>query len=144
MRRQCSRQRRTLPCIRVGAALFALVSIATAAASELPELGPITVTATRRAQSLNDFAGSVSRIGSDVIGAVGPTHHSEVMNRAPGTYIQRGSGQESLTAIRSPVLTGAGSCGAFLFLENGIPIRPTGFCNVNDMFEVNFEQAQAI
>lgn len=27
--------------------------------------------------------------------------------------IQRGSGQESLTAIRSPVLAGAGSCGAF-------------------------------
>jgi hypothetical protein len=66
------------------------------------------------------------------------------MNRVPGTYIQRGSGQESLTAIRSPVLTGPGSCGAFLFLENGIPVRPTGFCNVNDLFEVNSEQAEAI
>ena len=58
--------------------------------------------------------------------------------------IQRGSGQESLTAIRSPVLTGAGSCGAFLFLENGVPIRPVGFCNVNELFEVNTEQAQSI
>ena len=58
--------------------------------------------------------------------------------------VQRGSGQESLTAIRSPVLTGAGSCGAFLFLENGIPIRPVGFCNVNELFEVNTEQADAI
>ena len=58
--------------------------------------------------------------------------------------IQRGSGQESLTAIRSPVLTGAGSCGAFLFLENGVPMRPVGFCNVNVLFEVNTEQAQAV
>ena len=41
----------------------------------------------------------------------------------PGTLIQRGSGQESLTAIRSPVLTGPGSCGAFLMLENGVPIQ---------------------
>ena len=58
--------------------------------------------------------------------------------------VQRGSGQESLTAIRSPVLTGAGSCGAFLFLENGVPIRPVGFCNVNEMLEINTEQADAI
>ena len=75
---------------------------------------------------------------------VGSTHHSEILNRVPGTLIQRGSGQESLTAIRSPVLTGPGSCGAFLMLENGVPIRPVGFCNVNEMFEVNTEQADAI
>ena len=66
------------------------------------------------------------------------------MNRAPGTMIQRNSGQESLTAIRSPVLSGPGSCGVFLFLENSVPIRPTGFCNVNELFEVNTEQAQSI
>ena len=32
----------------------------------------------------------------------------------------------------------------FLFLENSIPIRPTGFCNVNELFEVNSEQASSI
>ena len=58
--------------------------------------------------------------------------------------IQRGSGQESLTALRSPVLTGAGACGSLLVLEDGIPIRPVGICNVNELFEVNFEQAAAI
>jgi outer membrane receptor protein involved in Fe transport len=67
-----------------------------------------------------------------------------VLNRIPGAMVQRGSGQESLTAIRSPVLTGAGSCGAFLFLENGVPVRPVGFCNVNGMLEINTEQADAI
>ena len=78
------------------------------------------------------------------VALVGSTHHAEIMNRAPGTMIQRNSGQESLTAIRSPVLTGPGSCGVFLFLENSIPIRPTGFCNVNELFEVNSEQASSI
>ncbi len=58
--------------------------------------------------------------------------------------IQRGSGQESLTALRSPVLTGAGACGAVLVLEDGIPIRPVGSCNVNELFEVNIEQAAAV
>ena len=66
------------------------------------------------------------------------------MHRVPGTWITRGSGQESLAAIRSPVLTGAGSCGAFVVAENGFATRPAGFCNVNQLFEVNLEQADAV
>jgi hypothetical protein len=42
------------------------------------------------------------------------------------------------------VLTGAGACGAVLVLEDNIPIRPVGTCNVNELFEVNLEQAAAI
>src|SRR5690606_1581380 len=57
---------------------------------------------------------------------------------------QRGGGQESLVSVRSPVLTGAGACGAFLAAEDGLAIRPVGFCNVNDLFEVNTEQAGGI
>jgi outer membrane receptor protein involved in Fe transport len=107
-------------------------------------LEEIVVTATRKPESALRTPLSIDRLSGDVIDLVGSTHHSEILNRAPGTMIQRGSGQESLTAIRSPVLTGAGSCGAFLFLENGVPIRPVGVCNVNEMFEINTEQAQAI
>jgi outer membrane receptor protein involved in Fe transport len=67
-----------------------------------------------------------------------------VLNRNAGVYIQRGSGAESLGAIRSPVLAGAGACGAFRVAEDTLSIRPTGFCNNNEMFEVNYEQAQQI
>lgn len=104
----------------------------------------VIVTATRQGQELRKFPGSISVVSARDVSLVGATHHSEIMNRAPGTMIQRNSGQESLTAIRSPVLTGPGSCGVFLFLENSIPIRPTGFCNVNELFEVDSEQAAAI
>ena len=123
-------------------AMFCLA--ARAAATPAVELEEVTVTATRRPHVLLTYAGSVTRIEGAEIAAVGATHHSEMLNRAPGTYIQRASGQESLTALRSPVLTGAGSCGAFLFLEDGIPLRPVGFCNVNELFEVNSEQAAAV
>ncbi len=91
-----------------------------------------------------DFPGSATRIGVAMVQLSGATHSSELLNRAPGTMIQRGSGQESLTALRSPVLTGAGACGAVLVLEDGIPIRPVGSCNVNELFEVNIEQAAAV
>ncbi len=107
-------------------------------------LEEIVVTATRRPEPALDVPLSIGRVGPDAIVLVGATHHSEILNRIPGVMIQQGSGQESLTAIRSPVLTGAGACGAFLFLENGVPVRPVGFCNANVLFEVNTEQARAI
>ena len=93
---------------------------------------------------MREYAGSISVVGDDAVAMVGSTHHSEIINRAAGAMIQRNSGEESLTAIRSPVLSGPGSCGVFLFLENSVPIRPVGFCNVNEMFEINTEEAHAI
>jgi iron complex outermembrane receptor protein len=47
-------------------------------------------------------------------------------------------------ALRSPLLTGPGACGAFLLLEDGIPIQPAGFCNDNALFELDIEQARAV
>jgi len=107
-------------------------------------LEEVVVTATRRPEPALDVPLSIGRVGPETIQLVDATHHAELLNRLAGVMIQRGSGQESLTAIRSPVLTGAGSCGAFLFLENGVPIRPVGFCNVNALYEVNTEQARSI
>lgn len=89
-------------------------------------------------------AGSVATVHADAVGLTRANHVHEVMVRVPGVWISRGSGQEHLTAIRSGVVTGAGACGAFLYLENGVPIRPPGFCNVNNLFELNTEQAVAI
>jgi len=113
-------------------------------AAPVPGLEEVVVTAQRRAVPALSTPLSIGRIGQSGIELVGATHSSEVLNRVPGAMVQRGSGQESLTAIRSPVLTGAGSCGAFLLLENSVPVRPVGFCNVNGMLEINTEQADSI
>ena len=120
------------------------IVVSTAHAADRDRLDEVIVTATREAQQVQDFPGSISVVGGADIALVGSTHHSETINRAAGAMIQRNSGEESLTAIRSPVLAGPGSCGVFLFLENSVPIRPTGFCNVNELFEVNTEQASSI
>jgi outer membrane receptor protein involved in Fe transport len=134
----------------VAALLLALFAGGSATAAEqaaaggdaLPE--EVVVTATRRAESRLEFSGSASALERTEIDLIGATHAVEVLNRAAGVYLQRGSGQESLTAIRSPVLTGAGACGAFLVLEDGMPIRPVGFCNVNEFFELNLAQADRV
>ncbi|MEZ5458450.1 MAG: TonB-dependent receptor [Steroidobacteraceae bacterium] len=107
-------------------------------------LEAVVITASRRTEPRLDFSGSVAAVGREDIELVGATHANELLNRGAGVYLQRGSGQESLTAIRSPVLTGAGACGAFLVLEDSMPIRPVGFCNVNEFFELNLAQAGRI
>lgn len=107
-------------------------------------LTDVVVTARRLPEPRLDFPGSLARVDASTIALTGATHHAELLDRIAGVYVQRGSGQESLTAIRSPVLSGPGACGAFLVLEDGLPTRPVGFCNVNELFELNLEQASAV
>ena len=71
-------------------------------------------------------------------------HPAEAVNRTAGVNIHRGSGQEHLTSIRSPVLTGGAGAGSFLYLENGISTRAAGFANVNGLFESATEFADQV
>ena len=82
------------------------------------------------------FTPSVDNLAEEDISEIDAHHFKELLNLSSGTWISRGSGQESLISIRSPVLTGSGACGSFLIIEDEIPIRPLGFCNVNNLFEV--------
>jgi iron complex outermembrane receptor protein len=133
------------PPARLTAALFQCLLILTAMSAQAYEsIDEIVVTSQRRAQTMVGYAGNIDRVAEAALSRVLHQHIHELLTRVPGVWISRGSGQEHLTAIRSPVLTGAGSCGAFLFLEDGIPIRPSGFCNANQLFEIDTEQAQSI
>ncbi len=117
-----------------------------AVAAEVAQRAPdnLVVTASRDYQPTLNVAGNIARAGSDDLTVLAANHAYELGVQLPGVWINRNSGQEQLTAIRSPVLTGAGSCGAFLILEDGIPTRPAGFCNVNQLFEVPIELAAAV
>jgi len=100
----------------------------------------------KRIDSISDWNEEVSStsLNSDEIFLVDAQHPKQVFSRVPGIWISRGSGQEHLTSIRSPVLTGPGACGSFLILEDGIPVRPSGFCNVNGLFETQTEIASSL
>ena len=119
-------------------------SLAQANTSNSSEIDTVSVIATRQAQTLNEISASVSSVDDATLSLVAHTHINEAMVRVPGVWVSRGNGQEHLTAIRSPVFTGPGSCGAFLVTENGIPTRANGFCNVNQLFDLNTEQAERI
>lgn len=129
--------------IRKLAALAGLCAASAVNAQSL-DLERYSVTAARVPLPLTESIFSVSRLPEETVNLVGAVHPHALFARIPGTWISRGSGQEHLTAIRSPILTGGGACGAFLYLEDGIPVRPAGFCNINQLFEINTEQADAI
>ncbi len=109
-----------------------------------PSLETMVITASRIEQEIGDFASSISVLSQRDLEMIDATHVNQALVRVPGVWISRGNGQEHLTAIRSPVLTGAGSCGSFEISKNGVPVRGTGFCNANQLFDVNTEQAQRI
>ena len=126
------------------AAAMSVLSAPTALA-QTPEIEEIMVTSsTRRPESLATVNASVGVLSTEELRLVSHQHIQEVANRLAGVNINRNNGQESLTSIRSPVLTGAGACGAFLLAEQGIPLRAAGFCNVNELFDANSENASRI
>ena len=93
---------------------------------------------------LLNIAESVDVLSQETIENIALVHPAEALNGVAGVNIHRGSGQEHLTAIRSPVLTGGAGAGSFLYLQDGVPLRAAGFGNVNGLFEGGIELASKI
>jgi outer membrane receptor protein involved in Fe transport len=93
---------------------------------------------------LFDQASNFSVVSADTIASLQHEHINQLFNQIPGGWVSRGNGQEHLTALRSPVLTGAGGCGAFFMAQDGIAVRAPGFCNTNQLFDLNTEQAAGL
>lgn len=123
---------------RACAAVFALFLCHAAARSE--QLETLVVTATREARSRDELPESISLIDATTLAHVMPTHPAEVLNRAAGVHVNNLGGEGHMTAIRQPITTG----GVYLYLEDGLPTRPTGFFNHNGLYEINLPQAARV
>ena len=124
--------------------IFLSLFVMNSAVSAESKLEQVTITATRTDTSGDELPLTWTLINQEQINITNSTHITEIMQKVPGAWISRGNGQESLVSIRSPVLTGSGACGAYLVTWDEIPLRATGFCNVNQLFDLNFEQASKI
>jgi len=120
----------------------------TTAGIEVPDstrpIEVVVVTADRSLQLLSQTKASVGVLDQQILDTINHQHINQAIQRVSGAWVSRGNGQEHLTAIRSPVLTGAGGCGAFFMALDGISLRSPGFCNANQLFDANTEQAQRI
>ena len=116
------------------------ITIDTIDAASPSRLAPIVVTATRESKSINEISDAISTASTADIEHLSPTHPSELVNRYPGVHVNDLGGEGHMTAIRQPITTK----GVYLFLEDGIPTRPTGLFNHNALYEINLPQADRI
>lgn len=122
---------------------LACLTIASSA-SWAADVEEIFVTASRAPQTMQSIVGNAFALDNDTLSATAHQHIQQALIKVPGVSMHRNDGMEYLPAIRSPVLSGAGACGSYLMAEDGIPLRPAGFCNVNELFEAHTEQASRI
>lgn len=112
--------------------------------TSLSDIETVSISTTRQSTDFFNQASNFSAISGADIEALQHEHINQLFNQVPGGWVSRGNGQEHLTALRSPVLTGAGGCGAFFMAQDGISVRALGFCNTNQLFDLNTEQAAGL
>lgn len=116
------------------------VAAQTAADTSLASLDTVTVTGTREKSLLLQTPASVGVISEQDIRITAPSHPNQILNQIPGVAAAVTNGEGHTMAIRQPF----GTNPLYLYLEDGIPIRPTGFFNHNALYEVNLPQAGGI
>lgn len=133
----CNSQRRRLGvflCVSIAAIALPMSDASADDRTLLPEM---VVTGTREGQAKAETPSSVSVIPGTTIESVKPAHPSELMTRVPGAVVMPTTGEGSIVGVRQPI----GTSPVYLYLEDGIPIRATGFFNHNALYEVNLPQA---
>ena len=100
----------------------------------------VVISATRGSRDAMATAASVGVVEGSSIREARPAHPSEIMGRIPGVWVNVTGGEGHMTAIRQPL----GTQPVYLFLEDGVPTRSTGFFNHNALYEVNVPQADRI
>lgn len=107
---------------------------------DVTKLEEVVVTGVREVELLKETPSTVGVVKEEEIKAIRPSHPSEVMNRVPGVWVNVTAGEGHITAIRQPLTTNP----VYLFLEDGIPVRSTGFFNHNALYEINIPGADRI
>ncbi|MDO8350675.1 MAG: TonB-dependent receptor [Gallionella sp.] len=124
--------------------LFALsclcASVTNAAFAAEQWMDEVVVTGTREAVRKSEVAATVGVIKGVEVRAAKASHPSQIMGRVPGVWVNITGGEGHQTAIRQPLTTNP----VYAYLEDGIPVRSTGFFNHNALYSVNMPQSGGI
>ena len=100
-------------------------------------IAPTVVSATREVQRRTDQSTTIDVLEGASIREVRAAHPSGIMQRLPGVHATQLSGEGLSMSIRQPITTKP----MYLYLEDGVPTRSTGFFNHNALYEVNLPQS---
>jgi len=103
-------------------------------------LETVVVSASRIRQKREDVPVAISTVSKAKIADIRPNTLDEVLNQISGVLMVPLGGEQHMMAIRQPISTKS----VFLYLEDGVPIRPTGVFNHNALLEMNMAAAKSI
>ncbi|WP_298549046.1 TonB-dependent receptor [uncultured Aquimarina sp.] len=92
--------------------------------------------ASREIQKRSEVPGSISTISAKTIEETKAFGIDQLINQVPGVFMstsRAASNEQHFMAVRSPISTKA----LFLYLEDGLQIRPTSVFNHNTLLEMN-------
>ena len=97
------------------------------------ELQSVVVTANRGAALRTESPIAISRLSPKLIDESKASMVYELINKTPGVIMPSYNNEQHAMAIRQPMGTSA----YYLYMEDGIPIRPLGVFNHNALLEIN-------
>lgn len=101
--------------------------------SEAENLQSVVVTGNREATLRTESPIAISKLTPKMIDEAKPTAMYEIVNKVPGVMMVNLGNEQHSMAIRQPFTTNA----YFLYMEDGVPIRPMGVFNHNSILEFN-------
>ncbi|WP_166925464.1 TonB-dependent receptor [Flavobacterium poyangense] len=104
------------------------------------ELENVFVTANRTATLRKETPVAISKITAKTITETKATAVYEIINKTPGVLMVNLGNEQHMMSIRQPMTTNA----YYLYLEDGLPIRPMGIFNHNALLEINQFNLQSI
>jgi outer membrane receptor protein involved in Fe transport len=104
------------------------------------DLQPVIVSASREGQARQDAPIAISKINSVQIQDTKATALYQLLNKVPGVYMVNLGNEQHTMAIRQPITYNA----LYLYMEDGVPIRPTGIFNHNALYEINMSGVKDI
>ena len=96
-------------------------------------LQSVVVTGNREATLRTESPIAISKLTPRMIDEAKPTAMYEIVNKVPGVMMVNLGNEQHSMAIRQPFTTNA----YFLYMEDGVPIRPMGVFNHNSILEFN-------
>ncbi len=97
------------------------------------DLQPVVVTAGRGEQARSEAPVAIAALSAADLRETHPNLLAEALNRIPGVHMVDLGNEQHALAIRQPFSLKP----LFLYLEDGVPIRPAGLFNHNALIEVN-------
>ena len=121
---------------------FSLATASEAAndSTKTESLEPVVVSASRTMQKKSETPMTINVIPDDVLQEANLTTWDQLMNQLPGVYMSDLGNEQHFMSIRQPISTKS----LFLYLEDGLPIRPLGIFNHNALNETNMSFTERV